>query len=277
MKNQWIYDVGMHTGEDTGYYLDLGYNVLAVEASPDLVETGRKKFEQHIKSGRLEILNLGLSDKEDELTFYLNKNNSVWNSFDLSIASRSGSEVKEVRIKTTTLDKLIETHKQPHYIKIDIEGNDIHCLWALQHTKKHPKYISAEVNGPEVIEAVATLGYTKFKLIHQASMLPLDIGIDKYFRQYLRLKYFRTTMNPFVRIARKLFRNPIEKILMSYKKRLFKYDHSYGSSGPFGEKTPGEWKSYEEVMNIYNFHRDRHRGSEFDRGYNFWVDVHATK
>ena len=32
-----IYDVGMHKGEDTEFYLRKGFRVIAIEADPDLV------------------------------------------------------------------------------------------------------------------------------------------------------------------------------------------------------------------------------------------------
>ena len=32
-----IYDIGLHRGEDTAYYVARGFNVIAIEANPDLV------------------------------------------------------------------------------------------------------------------------------------------------------------------------------------------------------------------------------------------------
>ena len=39
-----IYDVGMHKGEDTDYYLQKGFRVVAFEANPDLVNLCRTRF-----------------------------------------------------------------------------------------------------------------------------------------------------------------------------------------------------------------------------------------
>ena len=36
-----IYDVGMHNGSDTAYYLHKGFRVLAIEANPVLAKQGR--------------------------------------------------------------------------------------------------------------------------------------------------------------------------------------------------------------------------------------------
>ena len=38
MNRELIYDVGMNTGDDTAYYLNRGYRVVAIEANPDLVD-----------------------------------------------------------------------------------------------------------------------------------------------------------------------------------------------------------------------------------------------
>ena len=44
MIEDLIYDVGMHDGDDTAYYLDKGFQVVAVEANPVLVQSGRERF-----------------------------------------------------------------------------------------------------------------------------------------------------------------------------------------------------------------------------------------
>jgi len=33
-----IYDIGLHDGDDTAYYLHKGYRVIAVDADPTMVE-----------------------------------------------------------------------------------------------------------------------------------------------------------------------------------------------------------------------------------------------
>ena len=39
-----IFDIGFNNGDDTAHYLTRGFEVLAVEANPELVEAGRKRF-----------------------------------------------------------------------------------------------------------------------------------------------------------------------------------------------------------------------------------------
>ena len=51
-----IYDVGMHKGEDTDFYLRKGFRVVAFEADPDLTGYCRKRFKEFLDSGQLKIV-----------------------------------------------------------------------------------------------------------------------------------------------------------------------------------------------------------------------------
>jgi len=43
----------MHRGEDANYYLKRGYNVIAIDANPNIIKYVNKKFEQEVKSFKL--------------------------------------------------------------------------------------------------------------------------------------------------------------------------------------------------------------------------------
>jgi len=47
-----IYDVGMHKGEDTDFYLKKGFDVVGIEADPTLVVGLRERFAKELDSGR---------------------------------------------------------------------------------------------------------------------------------------------------------------------------------------------------------------------------------
>src|SRR5215218_5411176 len=51
-----IYDVGLHKGEDTEFYLRKGFRVVAFEADPDLVRSCRDRLCEFIDRGRLTIV-----------------------------------------------------------------------------------------------------------------------------------------------------------------------------------------------------------------------------
>src|SRR5580700_7845973 len=51
-----IYDVGLHKGEDTDFYLKKGFSVIAIEASPDLVAHAKVRFKEAIINGTLRLI-----------------------------------------------------------------------------------------------------------------------------------------------------------------------------------------------------------------------------
>jgi len=55
-EDDLIFDVGMHNGEDTEFYLSRGFRVVGVEANPDLVRGLEKKFAAEIADGRVTIV-----------------------------------------------------------------------------------------------------------------------------------------------------------------------------------------------------------------------------
>ena len=58
MVNQLVFDVGMHQGEDTDYYLSKGYRVIAVDADPSLIERASQQFGEAEREGKLVLVNL---------------------------------------------------------------------------------------------------------------------------------------------------------------------------------------------------------------------------
>ena len=61
-KNNLIFDVGMHKGEDTHYYLLKGFDVVAFEADPNLVQFSKRRFKKEIDQKRL-IIHYSAIDK----------------------------------------------------------------------------------------------------------------------------------------------------------------------------------------------------------------------
>lgn len=49
VRSDLVYDVGLFDGGDTAYYLFRGYNVVAVDANPVMVEKARTQFAKEIK------------------------------------------------------------------------------------------------------------------------------------------------------------------------------------------------------------------------------------
>jgi hypothetical protein len=74
-----IYDIGMHRGEDTDFYLRKGFNVIGFEANPHLVAQCRIRFQDAVATGRLRIVEGAIATEEagDSITFYINAE-SAW-------------------------------------------------------------------------------------------------------------------------------------------------------------------------------------------------------
>lgn len=62
-----IIDVGMHNGQDTAFYLAKGFDVVALEANPVLVDAARIRFASEIESGQLQILPEAIAETEGTL------------------------------------------------------------------------------------------------------------------------------------------------------------------------------------------------------------------
>ena len=61
-----IYDVGMNNGDDTAYYLQRGFRVVAIEADARLAKCAVERFGAQISSGQLRILNIGIAAEEGD-------------------------------------------------------------------------------------------------------------------------------------------------------------------------------------------------------------------
>ena len=56
-RNFTVFDLGMHNGDDTAFYLERGFRVIAVEANPDLCEQNSVRFKRMLSRGELVIVN----------------------------------------------------------------------------------------------------------------------------------------------------------------------------------------------------------------------------
>jgi FkbM family methyltransferase len=191
-----IYDLGLHQGEDTGFYLAKGFRVVAFEADPDLVAQCREQFAAEIASGQLEIVDGAIVDSPaegDTVTFYKNPSVTVWGTVDPAWRdrnTRAGWESEEITVPAVDFGKCIEKYGMPYYLKIDIEGADILSLKKLGDFAIKPDYVSIESSKisldaiDEELNILESLGYDAFKAMQQATVpgsaapLPASEGAD---------------------------------------------------------------------------------------------------
>jgi len=74
LKPNLIYDVGLHRGEDTDFYLKKGFDVVALEANPELIAQCKLRFQDAIAHGRLRIIEGAIAPTSagEKVTFYRN-------------------------------------------------------------------------------------------------------------------------------------------------------------------------------------------------------------
>jgi FkbM family methyltransferase len=170
-----IFDVGAHKGEDSDFYLKMGYRVIAIEANPINAQHLRNRFGADIRNGNYTVVERAIGKSEAAMTFYINKKNSFWGTANPGWSSYKGlePESEKIVVQGTRFLKVLEEHGCPYYLKIDVEGADMLCVEALKDVDCRPKYISIEstsTSWSELLNEFDTLerlGYTRFKVVDQ--------------------------------------------------------------------------------------------------------------
>jgi len=228
--NNLIYDVGLHKGEDTDFYLKKGFKVIAFEADPYLVSECRSRFKSEIENNELIIIEGAIIEftpekpKCNTIKFYRNKDVSVWGTVVREWASKNeymGAANEIIEVPTVDFSECLRQYGIPHYIKIDIEGMDTVCLKALMPFEQKPDYISMESEKisfkklKEELDLLTKLGYTKFQAINQAN-----------------IAYQKEPDN-------------------SKEGHYIGYTFQNGSSGLFGSDLSYKWKDYKHIKKKY--------------------------
>lgn len=240
-----VFDVGMHRGEDTEYYLLKGYRVVAFEANPELVEACRARFGPEIAAGRLTIVEGAIADsRERETVFYrpaapAGPRISALGSTDPDWMRSDAVEKEAIRVPTVDFAACLERHGVPWYMKVDIEGADRLCLEALAAFEARPAYVSTEAERADFrrlasdLDLLESLGYDRFMAVRQ------EIGGRSV-------------------VTEDLAGDPVE------------HRFERGSSGAFGDDLPGRWIRRRAVQRHYRrvFRRRRlvRRLSRTERG-----------
>ncbi|QLE40326.1 FkbM family methyltransferase [Nostoc sp. C052] len=225
MDKNLIIDVGVHTGEDTEFYLKKGFRVVGIEAHPELYEATKKRLNLYIEKGQLTLLNIAVSPKDEPVTFYANLERSFWGttSPDWAIRNKCSFDAPsiEITVEGRRFERILEEFGIPYYLKVDIEGADLLCIQALRQFNTKPQFLSIEstkTSWKELLEEFALLkelGYHKFKAISQGHVPEQICPSPAREGQYIPHRF------------------------------------EYGASGLFGEETPGNWLSESEVIKVY--------------------------
>lgn len=157
---------------NTALFYQSGSRGINIEANPNLLEKFNSKRSQDIN------LNIGISDKEEELDFYMMKDNtlSTFSKEECDFMVSSGKELSEVkRIKLVTIQSVLERHfdgRFPDFLSIDVEGLDFQILQSIDFLMVKPKVICVEAaeyspigagtRRSELIDFLVSKGYYEY-------------------------------------------------------------------------------------------------------------------
>ena len=274
MVSELIYDVGLHNGADTAYYLHRGFRVVAIDANPVLTAAAQHHFEKEIAAGRLTVLNIGIAETAGTLSFWVNEANDTQSSFNEARAKRYGP-CREIRVPCIPLSAVMEQQGVPYYMKVDIEGYDYLCIRAL-NSKNLPKYISVELDRDhDLVAELHQFGYQRFKVINQLTFT----GSTPIADDEIAFRLLRKASSKILPLGRLLKRASISKHLNKVDfdgfADQFDYKFGEGSSGPFGKDTSGAWCTAEEVTARIRSIQRKLAAGHLPAG-SVWFDIHAT-
>jgi len=178
-----VYDVGLNRGQDTANYLSKGFDVVAIEAHPDLVRLCEERFHREIEMGRLAIIQGAIlrdgycNQTGGEVEFFVNSNDA-WGTVIADSSLQYGDRGAHSSIKVPVLDlnEIMEEYGVPYYLKTDIEGADVACLEAIAKAEERPAFISLESDVDSFqsvvkeLELLEGLGYDQFQVVNQKDL-----------------------------------------------------------------------------------------------------------
>ena len=124
-KQVLIFDVGLHRGEDTEFYLKKGFRVVAFEPNPELVSLCTKRFEEFIHRRQLRIVcgaivePTTLKPRQRKVRFYRNESSSRWGTVCLAWGDRnenSGHPSHSIEVDAIDFSQALREHGILHYI-----------------------------------------------------------------------------------------------------------------------------------------------------------------
>ncbi|MFG1419022.1 FkbM family methyltransferase [Xanthobacter sp. V0B-10] len=241
MKRDLIFDIGLHKGLDSNFYLRKGFDVVGLEAVQSLCDLASSLNKNYLDSGKFHIVNKALFYRSNEtVEFYVNDEKDDWGSLFQNAAEKGVGSSRRVVVDTITLNELIDNYGVPYYIKCDIEGGDAIFAEQLLKVVEIPRFVSLEATRADDIALLRAAGYDRFQLVNQ----------------YL---------NPFTRVV-----NPPKE--GGFADLTFTHE----MSGLFGLELPSShWCDFSQAIEMFvDWYNLRNRNPNLAIG---WLDVHACR
>lgn len=174
-KGDLCFDIGANLGSRTEVFLRLGAKVVAVEPQYICMRKLEKKYG---RNKNVFLIQKAISDKEGEEELMVSNSHIVSSMSKRWIESLKASDMffistsafqwqKSVKVKVTTLDKLIEDYGKPSFCKIDVEGYEYEVLKGLSKSvgiisfefTPTPEFILSAIN---TIKHLSGIGNVRF-------------------------------------------------------------------------------------------------------------------
>jgi FkbM family methyltransferase len=172
-----VYDVGLHKGEDSAFYLAKGYRVVAFEANDDLISSCRARFSREIAAGRMTLVEGAVSTSSKPTARFYKHPITVWGTTNTKWVARNleAGESKPVDVPVVNFADMLRNTGMPSFMKIDIEGADTLCLEALLGFDQRPWSVSIESSQvwaelEAEFDLLERLGYYRFAVVQQATL-----------------------------------------------------------------------------------------------------------
>ncbi len=146
-NNGTCIEVGANDGikYSTSYFFEKkGWNCILVEPTPYLCSAIRK-----VRNSKL--FEFAASSEEGETDFFIAEGFELFSSLESNSTmddylSQSNADIKKIKVKTRTLDSMLEEAnvKEIDFISIDVEGHEISVLKGFSLDKWQPKVVLLE-------------------------------------------------------------------------------------------------------------------------------------
>jgi FkbM family methyltransferase len=280
-KERLVFDLGFHLGEDTASYLSAGYDVVAVEADPELHRLGKETFSEAIAAGRLTLIHAAAVGHDRRrrspmIDFHPHPTRSLWGTVDPEFVERNEKlhalpHATAVPVPTISLEELVKSYGCPFFLKIDIEGMDAEVASDLCRLALQPEFVSWETGKRSLLRVLKThfelhrIGFSRFRIVqqmynHHLPMVPPVDGAGNF-------PLHSSGPTPDIRHSRW---QGLGTVMMAYAV-LFLVYRMIGPGSPF---VRAERSSSALVHTIPR--RIRRLADRYDIPFPGWVDSHAA-
>lgn len=185
VRRDLIFDLGLWEGQDSRFYLDKGFTVVAVEAHPHYAASARKAFARELAEGRFHLVESAIwSEGGISIPFHTR---GMHSSVFKAAAERAGPS-EQVTVQTTTLEELLAQYGVPYYLKCDVEGADEIVIAQIRRADALPDFVSVESSCVDTLALLATCGYDRFQLINQGYHCHTRIPVPPREGQYVKVR-----------------------------------------------------------------------------------------